>query len=93
MTPLPPRHPSPTDWAKARDYIDNVYRLTVGELWFETHREARIKGEATAQMQKREHAELRALRASRAALPGSAPSRKEASRPSRAAPANARKVA
>jgi hypothetical protein len=34
-----------------------------------------------------------ALRASRAALPGSAPSRKEASRPSRAAPANARKVA
>jgi hypothetical protein len=89
MTP----RPSPTDWAKARDYIDNVFRHTVGELWFATHREDCVRQWAVAEMQSREHAELRALRASRAALPGSAPSRKEASRPSRAAPANARKVA
>jgi hypothetical protein len=53
----PERHPSPTDWAKARDYIDNVYRLTVGELWFETHREDCVRQWAVAEMQSRERAE------------------------------------
>jgi hypothetical protein len=57
----PPRKPSPEDVEEATRFVDQEYRLQVCPTYFANNREENIARVAKAVMQRREHAERKAM--------------------------------